>query len=847
MTRKIWYIYWISLIAVVASGIGAEPFDAKKTETTAASRCGCARAKPCSYDTDLPSMEPIRLQQADHTTAKISTLHFPVGKPVLYQENLASQTLMEFSADQCNQFCDCAPNSSMPNGWTGRNSSIGRWEHCSPCTLLRWPLSGLPSDIIVTEATIKLYCHGRWGQISGHLLFAPVTEYWDSRVTYAKRPLIDASQAIEAEWPNAGQWFEIDITSIAEQWSKGTLSNYGIQVYTTSTARTGGIDIRTPGWTDPQYRPKLTIIYDYTSSTDEKNPYFGQEPPGLVPEVFAPGIISLENRYEQYAAFAPDGNEFCFSVTNAAWSLSMAFYVKREQGQWTEPKSADFIGSGDVWCPHFSPDGEGFYFVSSRPSNSPTNIWMCERTPNGWSAPVKLDSPVSSSRNEWGFSVIPDKSIYLCSHRPEGSGGCDIWYCQYVGGQYVSAENISILNTVSNDCAPYVPPDQSFLVFNSTRAGGYGTADLYISHRLEDGSWSTPINLGPTINTGGSEYAFSLSPDAKYGFFTRRSSNNSDIYWVDIRAIIPDPNGPVLNLTTEQRFASIQTAVNYAESGQIILLPPGEYKENIMLPAKELTIRSDNEHDSAIVSLTTISSDSELPVLTLLPGSTIKLLGLTICDGATGISCSEAQLEMSHCVVTGNQGCGVEVSDESHLEMSHCIVAGNAESGLHSLAKTVGRGESLYSHVDITNCTIVQNQQYAIDGNDITVVNSILYFNGESVDGVQIHGNNLNVIFSDVQGGFVGQGNIDANPEFVALGTWADPNVSFLGDYHLRSTAGRWDPIVSTWVLDETSSPCIDAGKPDESFSSETSGNGGIINMGAYGGTLEASRTTIDE
>jgi hypothetical protein len=468
---------------------------------------------------------------------------------------------------------------------------------------------------------------------------------------------------------------------------------------------------------------------------------------------------------------------------------------------------------------------------------------MCEKTPNGWDAPVKLGSPVSSSRNEWGFSVMPDKSIYLCSHRSGGSGGCDIWYCQYVGGQYVSAENISILNTVSNDCAPYVSPDQSFLVLNSTRPGGYGTADLYISCRLDDGSWAAPINLGPNINTRDREFSFSLSPDAKYGFFTRRSSNNSDIYWVDIRAIIPEPNGSVLNLMTDQRFASVQAAVNYAQSGQTILLSPGEYKENIILPPKELTIRSANAQDSAIVSLTTISGNGQSPVVSLLPGSTIKLLGLTICDGATGISCSDAQLQMNHCVVTGNHGCGVEVS-RSHLEMSHCIVAGNAMTGLRSLPKVVG-GKLLYSHVDITNCTIVQNQQYAINGKQMTVTNSILYFNGQ--DGAQINGTDVNVTFSDVQGGCQGDGNIDANPEFVQLGTWDDPNVSLPGDYHLKSTAGHWDPVTSAWLLDETSSPCIDAGDPIAPIGSEPLGNGGIINMGAYGGTLEASRTTFGE
>jgi hypothetical protein len=388
------------------------------------------------------------------------------------------------------------------------------------------------------------------------------------------------------------------------------------------------------------------------------------------------------------------------------------------------------------------------------------------------------------------------------------------------------------------------------LIFTSHRSGGYGKGDLYISFRKNDGSWGTPVNLGPHFNTTAYENGSTISPDGKFLFFTRRqdwhTSIDSNIYWVSVKAFLPDPdpNGPVFNMMTGQRFSSIQAAINDAQSGQTILLSPGEYKENITLPPKELTIRSANAQDSAIVSLTTISGDSRYAVVTLSPGSTIKLLGLTICDGATGISCSEAQLQVNHCVVTANQGCGIKVSNESHLEMSHCIVADNAEAGLRSLLKVVGR-EILYSYVDITNCTIVQNQQYAIDGKQMAVTNSILYFNGQ--DGTQINGTDINVTFSDVQGGYQGDGNIDANPEFVQLGTWDDPNAPLLGDYHLKSTAGHWDPVASAWLLDETSSPCIDTGDPTAPTGSEPSGNGGIINMGAYGGTLEASRTTIDE
>lgn len=58
-------------------------------------------------------------------------------------------------------------------------------------------------------------------------------------------------------------------------------------------------------------------------------------------------------------------------------------------------------------------------------------------------------------------------------------------------------------------------------------------------------------------------------------------------------------------------------------------------------------------------------------------------------------------------------------------------------------------------------------------------------------------------------------------------------------DYHLKSTAGRWDIV--TWVRDDVHSPCIDAGDPASDYSNELEGNGSRINMGRYGNTAEAS------
>jgi hypothetical protein len=149
--------------------------------------------------------------------------------------------------------------------------------------------------------------------------------------------------------------------------------------------------------------------------------------------------------------------------------------------------------------------------------------------------------------------------------------------------------------------------------------------------------------------------------------------------------------------------------------------------------------------------------------------------------------------------------------------------------------------------VDLTQCTIVENRQHALDGDGITVTNSILYGNGASAGNTQIKGNNVKVSYCDVQGGFAGQGNLDVDPAFVAAGTWADPDTYLLGDFHLRSKAGHWDSRTSSWVLDDVTSLCIDAGDPGSPLGYEALGRWGtVVNLGAYGGTQEASRTATE-
>jgi len=122
-----------------------------------------------------------------------------------------------------------------------------------------------------------------------------------------------------------------------------------------------------------------------------------------------------------------------------------------------------------------------------------------------------------------------------------------------------------------------------------------------------------------------------------------------------------------------------------------------------------------------------------------------------------------------------------------------------------------------------------------------TLANCIFWGNTASQGASQIHngsGCSATVVYSDVQGGWPGETNMDTEPCF------ADPEND---NYYLKSQAGRWDSEGQTWAQDDVTSPCIDAGDPMSPIGWESFPNGGFVNMGAYGGTGKASKTSFGE
>ncbi|WP_254514266.1 hypothetical protein [Aquimarina sp. EL_43] len=249
-----------------------------------------------------------------------------------------------------------------------------------------------------------------------------------------------------------------------------------------------------------------------------KDSYLGQKPPGLTPEVFAPGIVSTEHR-DLSAFFTPDMKEFYFTrkdVKSKKWSLIV---FKFENNRWRE-----FVVGPRVGRPIVAPNGKIMHLGSK----------YMERTETGWSE-VKSLGPMFD-REDWGIMRLSasTKGTYVFDDYKNNDV---IRMSTIKGGKRQKPKLLGKeINTGKWTAHPFIAPDESYLIWDSEKDNGYGDSDLYISFRQQDGSWGAAINMGDKINTSSWESGGYVTPDGKYFFFNKADSDG-DIFWVDAQVI----------------------------------------------------------------------------------------------------------------------------------------------------------------------------------------------------------------------------------------------------------------------------------------------------------------------
>lgn len=192
-----------------------------------------------------------------------------------------------------------------------------------------------------------------------------------------------------------------------------------------------------------------------------------------------------------------------------------------------------------------------------------------------------------------------------------------------------------------------------------------------------------------------------------------------------------------------------------------------------------------------------------------------------------GLSCgyAPATLEIVNNLICGNTsgtGVGGLYVDQSAATVRNNTISGNG-------GPSVGNVRFYRSTSTLTNCLIT----FATSGGGLTMDAMYSVVTQSYCD-----------VFGNVGGDYPGlgttvptgtNGNISSDPRY------ANPAA---GDFHLRSCNGRWNPASSSWIYDNTTSPGIDAGDPASDFAAEAAPNGALVNLGAYGNTPEASRST---
>jgi len=210
--------------------------------------------------------------------------------------------------------------------------------------------------------------------------------------------------------------------------------------------------------------------------------------------------------------------------------------------------------------PTISDDGLELYFVSDRPDGKGGNdIWVTTRstTEDDWGEPVNLGPIVNSSAGENSPSISADGlELYFGdwpTPRPGGIGSWDIWVSTRPTKDDDWEEPVNLgpsINTGYGDGNPSISSDGLELYFMSDRPGGKGGHDIWVTSRpTRSDPWSTPVNLGPPVNTSSGDCCPSISADGRTLFFgsTRGGAASYDL-WVTKRASVSAPLGEPGNL-----------------------------------------------------------------------------------------------------------------------------------------------------------------------------------------------------------------------------------------------------------------------------------------------------------
>lgn len=271
-------------------------------------------------------------------------------------------------------------------------------------------------------------------------------------------------------------------------------------------------------------------------------------------ETFAPGVISTDDHWEWRLTFTPSHKQAYWATSVGWWPGTREQAVIntsdwRAQTGWSQPRVASFSGIHSDFDPFISPDGLTLYFSSMRPvdgqEKSDMDLWMVQRTPDGWGEPVHLGREVNADGYDELYSSIDLMgNLYFARvTAPFPTEDVAIWRSQRRSdGSFGAPEQLGAgVNTPDRwEFNPEISPDGRTLVFvrldlpDDLPDAGFGFGDLYVS-RIEKGEFAEAINLGPCVNTANDEFHPTVDWGSHTLYFAQDAGAPSDFHVTELK------------------------------------------------------------------------------------------------------------------------------------------------------------------------------------------------------------------------------------------------------------------------------------------------------------------------
>ncbi len=247
---------------------------------------------------------------------------------------------------------------------------------------------------------------------------------------------------------------------------------------------------------------------------------------------------------EYFPSLTIDGSKMIFTrrVNN-----DEDFYESNfKNGQWSRamPVSGKINTNFNEGAQNISQDGQWLIFTGCNypEGQGSCDLYIAYKTKKGtWSEPENIGPIVNTDFWESSPTLSPDKKdLYFASSQQGGYGGRDIWVTHRLNnGKWSRPKNLGPeINTSADEGCPFIHADNQTLYFNSNGHPGYGLTDLYLSRKINDSTWSIPENLGYPINTIDDEGSLIVASDGKTSYYASDRGNTKgglDLYSFELK------------------------------------------------------------------------------------------------------------------------------------------------------------------------------------------------------------------------------------------------------------------------------------------------------------------------